>query len=75
MGSDRNKRPTPEQLRKRGETRPAPEVFIKSKPFTDRVKRSPFLTWQQKKTICGQAWNGDLLGAIQGFEKLMGKRE
>lgn len=62
---------SPEYLRARAATRPEPEVYIRAKRFTDEVKKSSFLTYDEKVALCVKAWNGDLKGARNDYAQLV----
>lgn len=65
----------PEYLRARAETRPGPEVYLRSKMFTDEVKRSTALSGAEKQQLCAQAWSGDLTGARKSYARIVGRLE
>ena len=55
--------------------RPSADDYLRVHNFCRNVKKSTALTWQQKKTICGQATHGDLAAAEKGYKKLTSVRD
>lgn len=51
--------------------RPSSEDFLRAKQFTDMVKRSKYLSPQQKQKLWWRAVHGDIGGAAQEYEDIM----
>lgn len=54
----------------------AVRAYQKAHPFLLRLKRNnKYLTYQQYKTLRGQALSGDIEGACKGLERILMQKE
>ena len=51
--------------------RPSRATYARCNSFLNTLKRSPYLTLQQRRTLWGQAIHGDIDGARKGFERIV----
>ena len=55
--------------------RPSRAHYARCNAFLNTLKKTPRLTYQQRRTLWGQAVHGDLDGAQKGYDRIMqGKR-